>query len=109
MVITLATAAPITVPATPKREATTADEAAARALAAICNGLSWGFGAGPGVRVGAAVGGVMGSGCQTCGREAGHGAAPAGERRPARLRRSGRSRSAARTLGDAGTSRNTAV
>jgi hypothetical protein len=38
--ITLATAAPITVPATPKNEETTAAETAASALAVICTGDS---------------------------------------------------------------------
>jgi hypothetical protein len=38
---TLATAAPITVPATPKNEATTAADTAARAPAATCSALSW--------------------------------------------------------------------
>ena len=41
MEITLATAAPITVPATPKNEATTAADTAARAPAATCSALSW--------------------------------------------------------------------
>jgi hypothetical protein len=43
VLMTLARAAPMRVPATPKKEATTADETAARALAAICTGLSWLF------------------------------------------------------------------
>jgi hypothetical protein len=38
---TLATAAPITVPATPKNEAITAADTAARAPAATCSALSW--------------------------------------------------------------------
>lgn len=39
VVITLASAAPITVPATPKNEATTAEVAAASALPITCSGL----------------------------------------------------------------------
>src|SRR4051794_22009658 len=39
--MTLARAAPISVPATPKNEATTAEETAASALAASSTGLSW--------------------------------------------------------------------
>src|SRR5947209_7639090 len=70
--MTLATAAPITVPATPKNEATTAADAAARALAAICTGLSWGRFAGGGGVCCAVVGEVMGSG----GRRDGWRAAP---------------------------------
>jgi hypothetical protein len=38
--ITLASAAPIRVPAMPKNEATTAEDTAARALAATCTALS---------------------------------------------------------------------
>jgi hypothetical protein len=38
--ITLARAAPIKVPATPKKDAATAEDTAARALAATCTGLS---------------------------------------------------------------------
>jgi hypothetical protein len=38
--ITLANAAPINVPATPKMDAATAEDTAARALAATCTGLS---------------------------------------------------------------------
>jgi hypothetical protein len=43
VVITLARAAPISVPATPKYEATTADDTAARALAATWAALSEAF------------------------------------------------------------------
>jgi hypothetical protein len=43
VVITLARAAPISVPATPKNEATTADDTAARALAATWAALSEAF------------------------------------------------------------------
>ena len=54
VVITLASAAPITVPATPKNEAITADVAAARALPTICSGLN------PGLRAGGSSDGSTG-------------------------------------------------
>jgi hypothetical protein len=58
---TLASAAPITVPPTPKNEATTADVAAASAPPASCSGLSVGLGRSAEVSAGLGRAADMGS------------------------------------------------
>src|SRR4051794_33467719 len=94
--MTLARAAPISVPATPKNEATTAEETAASALAAIWTGLSWVRGApveGPSGRSTDSVRGefMSSEGSASGGRAAGKKEVPSDRVTPLpRLRRTGR-------------------